>query len=270
LGLQDLLNINQKELTAGCLELTKKENPALTGSEINIYTDTLNSTLHEAIKTNNVDLFKDTVANLTREAVIYGQDTIIIEVVLDSLYASYVDILKKQYLNDSETLVSIARELRVFTNSAKKTLFRTALNVQADIIKKQNMALLELSTPVIPLMENILVLPVIGTIDSTRAGQIMENLLNSIVKYQGETVLIDISGVPIVDTQVAHHLIKTVQAARLLGARCILVGIRPEFAQTIVKLGIDFHDIVTKNSLQAGLELALEWHQYELRKKTGV
>jgi len=269
LNLKELfLNINQSELAPRCLEAIKQENPALIGPEINIYNETLSSILYEAIKNNNVTLFKDTVANLTREAVIYGQNAENIEVVIDSLYASCVDIIKMQCLNDSETLVSIARELRVFTNGAKKILFNTALKVQADIIKKQNMALLELSTPVIPLMENILVLPIIGTIDTTRAGQIMENLLNSVMKYQGETVLIDISGVPIVDTQVAHHLIKSVQAARLLGARCILVGIKPEFAQTIVKLGIDFHNIVTKNSLQAGLELALEWHQYELRKKT--
>ncbi len=94
----------------------------------------------------------------------------------------------------------------------------------------------------------------------------MDNLLEGIVEHKAEVVLIDISGVPIVDTQIAHHIMKTVQAARLLGARCILVGIRPEFAQTIVKLGIDFNDIVTKNSLQAGFELALTWDNYKLQK----
>ncbi|WP_066639072.1 STAS domain-containing protein [Desulfolucanica intricata] len=264
------LNVNQKDMASKCLEAIQQENPRLTGPEINIYTETLSSTLHEAVKNNDVNFFKGTVADLTKETIIHGQNAELIEVVIDSLYACCVDIIKMQYPKDSEALVSLARELRIFTNGSKKTLFNTALKVQADIIKKQNMALLELSTPVIPLMENILVLPLIGTIDTTRAGQIMDNLLNSIVKYQGETVLIDISGVPIVDTQVAHHIIKAVQAARLLGARCILVGIKPEFAQTIVKLGIDFQDLVTKNSMQTGLELALEWQKYELRKKTEV
>lgn len=122
----------------------------------------------------------------------------------------------------------------------------------------QKMALKELSAPLIPIVENISVMPLIGTIDTERARLIMENLLNGVIEHRSQVVLIDITGVPVVDTMVANHIIQASEAVRLVGAKCILVGIRPEIAQTIVNLGIDLTRFPTKNTLKKGIETALE------------
>lgn len=125
-------------------------------------------------------------------------------------------------------------------------------------VSLQKIALQELSAPLIPVFEGITVMPLVGTIDTERAKQIMENLLNGAVKHQSQVVLIDITGVPVVDTMVAHHIIQAAEAVRLIGAKCMLVGIRPEIAQTIVTLGIDLNQFTTKNNLKKGIEAALE------------
>ncbi|GLB60990.1 RsbT co-antagonist protein RsbRA [Cytobacillus sp. NCCP-133] len=125
-------------------------------------------------------------------------------------------------------------------------------------VSLQKIALQELSAPLIPVFDGITVMPLVGTIDTDRAKQIMENLLNGVVKHRSEVVLIDITGVPVVDTMVAHHIIQAADAVRLVGAKCMLVGIRPEIAQTIVNLGIDLNQFTTKNTLKKGVEAALE------------
>ncbi|WP_285769474.1 RsbT co-antagonist protein RsbRA [Peribacillus sp. SI8-4] len=125
-------------------------------------------------------------------------------------------------------------------------------------VSMQKIALQELSAPLIPVLEGITVMPLIGTIDTERAKQIMENLLTGVVKHRSEVVLIDITGVPVVDTMVAHHIIQAAEAVRLVGAKCILCGIRPEIAQTIVNLGINLNEVITKNTLKKGIEVALE------------
>jgi rsbT co-antagonist protein RsbR len=125
-------------------------------------------------------------------------------------------------------------------------------------VSLQKIALQELSAPLIPVFDNITVMPLVGTIDTERAKSIMENLLQGVVKHRAAVVLIDITGVPVVDTMVAHHIIQASEAVRLVGAKCLLVGIRPEIAQTIVNLGIDLSQLMTKNSLQKGIEYALE------------
>jgi rsbT co-antagonist protein RsbR len=129
-----------------------------------------------------------------------------------------------------------------------------------EIIKRQQDELLELSTPVIQPWDKILALPLIGTLDSARTQVVMENLLQTIVDAGAEIAIIDITGVPAVDTLVAQHLIKTVAAARLMGADCIISGIRPQIAQTIVHLGLDLQ-VVSKATMADALSLAL--------KKTG-
>lgn len=126
------------------------------------------------------------------------------------------------------------------------------------IVSLQRVALQELSAPLIPVMEGITIMPLIGTIDTERAKLIMENLLEGAIKHNSEVVLIDITGVPVVDTMVAHHIIQAAEAVRLIGSTCILVGIRPEIAQTIVNLGIDLSNFPTKSSLKKGFTKALE------------
>jgi len=131
-------------------------------------------------------------------------------------------------------------------------------------VSLQKIALQELSAPLIPIFENITIMPLVGTIDTERAKQIMENLLTGVVKHRAQVVLIDITGVPVVDTMVAHHIIQASEAVRLVGAKCLIVGIRPEIAQTIVNLGIDLSQVITKNSLQKGMEAALEMTNRQL------
>ncbi len=126
-----------------------------------------------------------------------------------------------------------------------------------EVINRQQSELLELSTPVIKLWDGVLALPMIGTLDSARTQVVMESLLQRIVETGSEIAIIDITGVPTVDTVVAQHLLKTVTAIRLMGADCIISGIRPQIAQTIVHLGVDLHGVITKANLADALALAM-------------
>ena len=123
---------------------------------------------------------------------------------------------------------------------------------------RQQQELLELSTPVVKLWKNILALPLIGTLDSERTQVVMESLLQKIVDTGAAIAIIDITGVPTVDTLVAQHLLKTIAAARLMGADCIISGIRPQIAQTIVHLGVNLEDVITKATLADAFVIALE------------
>lgn len=131
-----------------------------------------------------------------------------------------------------------------------------------DLIKRQQEEMLELSTPVVKLWDGILAMPLIGTLDSSRTQIVMESLLQSIVETGSGIAIIDITGVPAVDTLVAQHLLKTISAARLMGAQCIISGIRPQIAQTMVHLGVAFGDVVTKAALADALAYAF--------KQTGI
>ena len=126
------------------------------------------------------------------------------------------------------------------------------------IIADQSTAMMELSTPVVRLWDGIIAVPLVGTLDSARTQLVMEKLLETLVATGADHAVIDITGVPTVDTEVAQHLLKTVSAARLLGAQCTISGIRPQVAQTIVSLGIEFGDIATKATLADALALALK------------
>jgi len=139
-----------------------------------------------------------------------------------------------------------------------------------DIIKRQQDELLELSTPVIKLWDGVLAVPMIGTLDSGRTQLVMESLLQRIVDTGSELAIIDITGVPAVDTLVAQHLLKTVTAIRLMGADCIISGIRPQIAQTIVHLGIDLQGITTKATLADALSVALRRSGYTVTRTAAV
>ena len=136
--------------------------------------------------------------------------------------------------------------------------FETYAAAREQIIADQAMAMLELSTPVVRLWDGIIAVPLVGTLDSARTQLVMEKLLETLVATGADHAVLDITGVPTVDTEVAQHLLKTVNAARLLGAECIICGIRPQVAQTIVSLGIEFGDIATKATLADALAHALK------------
>jgi rsbT co-antagonist protein RsbR len=134
----------------------------------------------------------------------------------------------------------------------------TYQRAREEIINRQQQEMLELSTPVVKLWEGILALPMIGTLDSARTQVVMESLLHKIVETGSQLAIIDITGVPTVDTLVAQHLLKTVTAIRLMGADCIISGVRPQIAQTIVHLGVDLAGVTTKANLADALALALK------------
>ncbi len=136
--------------------------------------------------------------------------------------------------------------------------FVAYLQTKEQLIAKQAEEMLELSTPVVKLWQGIVAIPLIGTLDSNRTQVVMESLLSTIVATNSKVAIIDITGVPAVDTLVAQHLIKTITAAKLMGAECILSGIRPQIAQTIVHLGINLSDVITKASLADALAVALQ------------
>ena len=127
-----------------------------------------------------------------------------------------------------------------------------------EVINRQQREMLELSTPVVKLWDGILAIPMIGTLDSARTQVVMETLLNKVVETGAQIAILDITGVPTVDTLVAQHLLKTVTALRLMGAECIISGVRPQIAQTIVHLGVDLQGVVTKANLADALALALK------------
>lgn len=170
----------------------------------------------------------------------------------------FLSRLRSELGKDSEALVDATWRATELLD--KLGLFTTEVYQKSreEVIHRQQQELLELSTPVVKLWDGVLALPLIGTLDSARTGVVMENLLQKIVETGAEVAVIDITGVPMVDTLVAQHLMKTVTAARLMGADCIISGIRPQIAQTIVHLGVDLADIITKASLADAFAVALK------------
>lgn len=174
-----------------------------------------------------------------------------------SLKRPLLERLREEYGSDAQGL---ADEMWAATELVDKLgLYVTEAYQKSreSIIQRQQQELLELSTPVTSLWDGILAVPLIGTLDSARTQVVMESLLSSIVNTGAAIAIIDITGVPTVDTLVAQHLLKTVAAARLMGAECIISGIRPQIAQTIVHLGVDLGDVVTKATLASAFEHAL-------------
>jgi len=164
----------------------------------------------------------------------------------------------RQVCRDADTLANeiwIANELLDTMGLYTTEVYQKS---REETIRRQQEELLELSTPVVKLWDGILALPIIGTLDSARTQIVMESLLQAIVQTNSRVAIIDITGVPTVDTVVAQHLLKTVTAARLMGADCIISGVRPQIAQTIVHLGINLQDVTTKATLAAAFKIALE------------
>jgi rsbT co-antagonist protein RsbR len=176
--------------------------------------------------------------------------------------------LRKELGNDAAAIADETWRASMLLD--KLGLFTTEVYQQSreSVIARHQQEMLELSTPVVKLWEGILALPLIGTLDSARTQVVMENLLQRIVQTGADVAIIDITGVPTVDTLVAQHLIKTVTAARLMGADCIVSGIRPQIAQTIVHLGVDLGSITTKATLADALILALKQQGYVVSRKS--
>jgi len=194
---------------------------------------------------------------LSRERVIQGFSPVETATFIFSLKKPLFEALRKSL---GKNLEALGDELWKLTQTLDSLGLITIEAYQASrqqIIERQQQELLDLTTPVVRLWDSIVALPLIGTLDSERTQVVMESLLDSIVENEAAIAIIDITGVPTVDTLVAQHLLKTVAAARLMGAECIISGIRPQIAQTIVHLGVDLGDVVTKATLAEALKIAL-------------
>lgn len=183
-----------------------------------------------------------------------------------SLKQSIFDALEKAFKSQPEVLYKEFIMVNTLLDSLSIYTFETFIKGREEVILRQTDEINEISTPVIRVWEGILALPIIGTLDSARTQIVMENLLQEIVATGSSIAILDISGVPAVDSLVAQHLIKTVSATRLMGAECIISGIRAEIAQTIVHLGIDLSNIKTKATLASALRLAYDMMGVEVKK----
>lgn len=198
------------------------------------------------------------LAEISRARVTQGFTPSEIALFIFSLKKPLFERLQQEFAQDAETL---AQEILRATDLIDKLGLWTSefyQKAREEVILRQQEEMLELSTPVVKLWDGILALPMIGTLDSTRTQLVMESLLQRIVETGSGVAIIDITGVPTVDTLVAQHLLKTVAAARLMGTDCIISGIRPQIAQTIVHLGVDLSHVATKATLADAFAMALQ------------
>jgi rsbT co-antagonist protein RsbR len=202
------------------------------------------------------DAMRQLVGEISRSRVLQGFTPTRTAMFIFSLKQPIFEALRRECGKDAEQLADevwaatlVLDRLGLFTTE----VFQKS---REEIIARQQEEMLELSTPVVQLWKGVLALPLIGTLDSARTQVVMENMLQRIVDSEAEIAIIDITGVPTVDTLVAQHLIKTVQAARLMGADCIISGIRPQIAQTIVHLGLELN-VVSKATMADAFALAL-------------
>ncbi|MEU1246136.1 STAS domain-containing protein [Micromonospora arida] len=231
--------------------------------------------LHHAIVTTGeqgtIDLSADSAAELraalselsrgrARQGFSATETTISVFALKDVLAELIQEAGGPDALQDYVAFSKLIDEMGLFT-------FESFVRTRESLIADQAEQLLELSTPVVKLWEGVVAVPLVGTLDSARAQVVMERLLQTLVDTGSPYAIIDITGVPAVDTQVAQHILKTVVAARLMGADCIISGIRPQIAQTIVALGIEFGDIATKASLADALRHVLRLNGVETARR---
>jgi rsbT co-antagonist protein RsbR len=200
---------------------------------------------------------RDLLTDLSRTRARQGFTAVETATFVFSLKQPLFDLLRERLGKDAQALADGIWTSTVLLD--RLGLFATELYQKGreEVIVRQQQEMMELSTPVVELWDGVLALPLIGTLDSSRTQVVMENLLTRIVETGASIAILDITGVPTVDTLVAQHLLKTVAAARLMGAECIISGIRPQIAQTIVHLGVDLQGVITKATLADAFEVAL-------------
>jgi rsbT co-antagonist protein RsbR len=201
---------------------------------------------------------QDFLENLSRSRVQQGFASAETATFIFSFKQPLFTALRTEAGNDASLLADTIWSATKLLDELGLITVNTYQRAREEVINRQQMEMLELSTPVVKLWDGILALPMIGTLDSARTQVVMESLLHKIVETVSQIAIIDITGVPTVDTLVAQHLLKTVTAIRLMGADCIISGVRPQIAQTIVHLGVDLAGVTTKANLADALALALK------------
>lgn len=213
---------------------------------------------HRAIAEENPAILGEFIQGTVRQRAAERYALEEVQTLISVLRELLLRLLGQAYRDEPDRRIASTAQLEELAHQARQQAFAVYLEVYEEEAERQRRALAELSTPVIKVYENILVLPLVGAIDTERSHRIMEELLLGITRHQAELLIIDITGVPVVDTAVANHLLQTIKAARLLGARSILVGISGEVAQALVHLQVDLSGVVTRANLQAGIEYALD------------
>ncbi|GAA1077450.1 STAS domain-containing protein [Nocardiopsis metallicus] len=193
-------------------------------------------------------------ASRTRSGLSIGQ----VDREVGALGTAPAEILVREAGEGGEELLSARLLLTELLSTLRVVVIETTLQENREIVDRQRQQLMEMTTPVIKLWDRLVAVPLIGMLDSARSQVVMENLLDAIVEHNATMAILDITGVPTVDSLVAQHLMKTVASARLMGADCVISGIRPAIAQTIVQLGLDLGPVTTRATLADALELALE------------
>ncbi len=267
--LQDFLLARRAEMLAELAERVQQHSPGYARLEQEELLPTMNTTIEslaEAIGNQDLLPFIAHAEALGEMRAYEGfmlTDVLVAVNIFRSLTWDALEAFVAQQPTYTIELARIVEDILVQFKRAMVTSFNQTYNElhyrlrdQAEQIAVQQETIRELSTPILPLYQGILVVPLIGVIDSFRAGQIMERLLTAIAERQSDIVIIDITGVPVIDAAVANYLLQTARAAQLIGAQVILAGIGPEIAQTIVQLGIDLSGIAIGANLQNGIELA--------------
>ena len=259
----------QKQLSSEGLreDLVSNDELRATSEElIGVLLDSLTQdSLHKPVE-GSFDALREILAGISMERAKQGFSPRETGVFVFSLKEALFDLLRQELKNDPIMLFEESLRLGRLMDHFVIDSFETYIKGREEVILRQTDEISEISTPVIRLWDGILALPIIGTLDSSRTQIIMEALLNEIVNTGSSITILDISGVPAVDSLVAQHLIKTVSATRLMGAECIISGIRPEIAQTIVHLGINLSDIITKASLASALQYAFQALNLQVKK----
>ncbi len=217
------------------------------------FAELMTSNLH---RTNEVNPEK--LSDFTEKVVRFGWSIKFVNKSIENFTGVTFNLLEQEGIINGTNYKESTDSMRRWISPLRDSIIEAYSIEWERTVKLQRIALQELSASLIPVFEKVSVMPLVGTIDTERAKLIMENLLEGVVNQRAEVVLLDITGVPVVDTMVAHHIIQAADAVRLIGAKCMLVGIRPEIAQTIVALGIELNDFTTTSTLQRGMEEALK------------
>lgn len=263
--LPEILAADARQVTTDWLTtLHSSPDPRITHEELRAQCEAVVLQLAQGMRDGNVtDIhassfapLREVLSDLARTRALQGYTAAEIATFIFTLKSPLFDRLRAVFTADQAAMAQETLRISQLIDSLGLYMMETYQATREEVIARQQAEISELSTPVVKLWEGILALPLIGTLDSSRTQVVMENLLDSIVRHEADIAIIDITGVPTVDTLVAQHLLKTVAAARLMGADCIISGIRPQIAQTMVHLGVELN-VVSKANLADAFALAL-------------
>jgi rsbT co-antagonist protein RsbR len=229
----------------------------------------LNATNIDNINANDLDEVIECLSEISINRAKHGYSPKETDQFVRGLKNAIIDVFEAEIKDPAELYTESKKINNLFDNLSQIT-FETFIKGREEVILRQTDEISEISTPVIKVWDGILAMPIIGTLDSARTQVVMENLLQAIVETGSSIAILDISGVPAVDSLVAQHLMKTVAATRLMGAECVISGIRPEIAQTIVHLGIDLSNIITKATLAHALKFSFQTLKLEVKQQLRV